>query len=55
MNDKEKAFWVKEPDLVEEVLCKDCMHYNADGDCGFRGECRYQKHYRGEGEREDNG
>lgn len=24
MNDKEKAFWVKEPDLVEVVRCKYC-------------------------------
>lgn len=50
MNDKEKAFWVKEPDMVEVVRCKDCRYYSADGDyCGFWGECRHQEHYCGEG------
>ena len=28
MNDKEKAFWVKESDLVEVVRCKDCIHFD---------------------------
>ena len=26
MNDKKKALWVKEPDLVEVVRCKDCIN-----------------------------
>ena len=61
MQDKEKAFWVKEPDLVEVVRCKDCVHcevtpyslrlcnvwdgINGMGDEGF---CNY-------GERKENG
>ena len=33
MQDKEKAFWVKEPDMVEVVRCKDCKHVDKYGDC----------------------
>lgn len=56
MNDKDNALWVKEPDLVEVVRCKDCRYYNPDGEyCGFWGECRHPEHYCGEGDREDNG
>jgi hypothetical protein len=46
MNDKDKAFWVKEPDLVEVVRCKDCKH--LDCGCTFEWELR-----QGDGEWED--
>jgi hypothetical protein len=35
MNDKEKAFWVKESDMVEVVRCKDCCSYTKSGWCNL--------------------
>ena len=41
-------------DAVEVVRCKDCGHYNPNGDyCGFWGECRHPEHFCGEGVTED--
>ena len=37
MQDKEKGFWVKEPDLVEVVRCKDCKWYTVKKNTAYNG------------------
>ena len=67
MNDKEKAFWVKEPDMVEVVRCKDCKFWDAYygsegkiGACGMEIDVHgtsgvwYSDDYCSYGERKDN-
>lgn len=64
MNDKEKAFWVKEPDLVEVVRCKECQMfcpeeirklYNTEKYCMRTGLVTKDEDYCSYGERKDNG
>jgi hypothetical protein len=62
MNDKEKAFWVKEPDMVEVVRCKDCVW--CEQGKGYEPYCNHPTDgmhdvqpddYCSYGERKDNG
>ena len=59
MNDKEKAFCVKEPDMVEVVRCKDCSfgRYAGLGKfvCDMYPIVEKAHFYCAMGERKDNG
>lgn len=40
--------------MAEVVRCKECQHYDHDGDyCGFWGGCRHPEHFCGEGVTDD--
>ena len=56
MNDKEKAFWVKEPDQTDHVYCKDCRFFKDSGLwCGYWKMSIYHIGICDNGERKDNG
>ena len=55
LNDKDRAFWLKEPDLVKVVRCGKCKWYDPDsGYCQFWHGVRHPGHFCGEGVKKGN-
>lgn len=54
LNDKDRAFWVQDLDVVKVVRCGKCKWYDPDSEyCQFWHGVRHPGHFCGEGARKN--